>query len=326
MTVLFRGAPVKPTSRDSVKPAHKYPPLSPQQIRELSTLISAGIATVQAWEKSSASLHPASPVILALLQKGTSLARAMGHYGLLTAAHGIFLATPDNACHLPAALQRLATESEHRAQRLQKMKSRWGVLYLLLLVGWLAGSITAGLAEPGRITGILFLNTLTCIGSYYFLWLIAKLASQNGWWWLGLAWKFGWQRRKVFQWSFTIHWLDLLGWQLAAGVDAATALQAMQGLISTPSYRSATAAAMTAVRDGKSLSTALATSGLLPNQTLAQVLVSAEASGKIGESLAHQTNLAEPNLKLYMDSVMFWLSKALYALVAAVAFAMVFLN
>ncbi len=27
--------------------------------------------------------------------------------------------------------------------------------------------------------------------------------------------------------SIAIHWLDLLGWQLAAGVDAATALQAM---------------------------------------------------------------------------------------------------
>tara|TARA_B100001105_G_scaffold255474_1_gene255197 strand:- start:244 stop:426 length:183 start_codon:yes stop_codon:yes gene_type:complete len=60
------------------------------------------------------------------------------------------------------------------------------------------------------------------------------------------------------------------------------------------------------VQDGQSLSTALAASGLLPNQALAQVLVSAEASGKIGESLAHQTNLAELNLKLSMDSVMFW--------------------
>ncbi|HAT26964.1 MAG TPA: hypothetical protein DCS89_08125 [Gammaproteobacteria bacterium] len=60
------------------------------------------------------------------------------------------------------------------------------------------------------------------------------------------------------------------------------------------------------MQDGQSLSTALAASGLLPNQALAQVLVSAEASGKIGESLAHQTNLAELNLKLSMDSVMFW--------------------
>ena len=309
-----------------MKPAHKYPPLSPQQIRELSTLISAGIATVQAWEKSSISLHPASPVILALLQKGTNLVRTMGHYGLLTAAQRIFLAASDNAGQLPAALQRLATESERRAQRLQEMKSKWGVLYLLLLVGWLAGSITAGLAAPDRIAANLFLNTLSCLMSYYFLWLIGRLTLQNAWWWLGLAWKFGWRHSKAFQWSFTIHWLDLLGWQLAAGVDAATALQAMQGLISAPSYRSATANAITAVQDGQSLSTALAASGLLPNQTLAQVLLSAEASGKIAESLAQQTDLAEPNLKLYMDSVMFWLSKTLYALVAAVAFAMVFLN
>ena len=47
---------------------------------------------------------------------------------------------------------------------------------------------------------------------------------------------------------------------------------------------------------------------------------------RFGESLAHQSVLAEPNLKLYIDSVMFWLSKVLYALVAAVALAMVFLN
>ena len=190
----------------------------------------------------------------------------------------------------------------------------------------MAGSITAGLAEPDRLLVILFLNTGECLIACYLIQLVAKLTVHNAWWWLGLAWKFGWRRRKAFQWSFTIHWLDLLGWQLAAGVDAATALRAMQGLISAPAYRSASANAIIAVQNGQSLSRALTNSGLLPNPALVQVLASAEASGKIGESLAHQTKLAEPNLKLYLDSVMFWLSKVLYALVAAVAFSMVFLH
>jgi hypothetical protein len=48
------------------------------------------------------------------------------------------------------------------------------------------------------------------------------------------------------------------------------------------------------------------------------------ANGKTGENLAHQTNLVEPILKPYMDNGMFCLPKVLYALVAAVAFAMAF--
>lgn len=286
-------------------------------------MVSAGIATAAAWEKSSAALHTSGSPILALLQKGLSLSQAMGRYGLLTPSQQIFLSASDNAGCLPAALLRLASESEQRSQRQQEMKSKWGVLYLLLAVGWLAGSISAGAAEPERLVSTLLLNSGKCLLTYYLIQLVSTLSLQSAWWWLGLAWRLGW-RRKAFQWSFTINWLGLLGWQLAAGVDAATALKSMQGLISTPAYRGATTQAVVAVQNGQSLSTALASSGLLPNAALEQILVSAEASGKIAESLEHQARLAEPNLKLYLDSVMFWLSKVLYALVGAVAFSMLY--
>jgi type II secretory pathway component PulF len=286
-------------------------------------MASAGIATAAAWEKSSAGLHGAGPPILALLQKGLSLSQAMGRYGLLTPAQQVFLSAADDAGCLPAALLRLASESEQSSQRQQEMKSKWGVLYLLLAIGWLAGSISAGAAEPARLVSILLLNSGKCLLTYYLIQLVSNLSLQSAWWWLGMAWKFHW-RRQAYQWSFTMHWLDLLGWQLAAGVDAATALKSMQGLISTPAYKHATAQAAIAVQNGQSLSTALASNGLLTNTALEQILVSAEASGKIGESLEHQAQLAAPNLKLYVDSVMFWLSKVLYALVGAVAFSMLY--
>ena len=94
-----------------MKPVLKYSPLNIQQTRELATLISAGIATAKAWEKSSASQHPAGQSILKALRKGTSLAAAFKRFGLVNNPQQIFLAAADDAGYLPSALIRLATEA-----------------------------------------------------------------------------------------------------------------------------------------------------------------------------------------------------------------------
>ena len=287
-------------------------------------MITTGIPMAQAWEKSSASDHRAGQLILAALRKGSALAQALGRFGMVTPAQQIFLMAADDAGRLDSALLRLAADNGRRAARRRQLKSKWVLLYCLLIVGWVTGSITAGLDAPERLSSILFINSSKCLIVYFLIQAIAKASLRDGWWWLGLAWQFGGRDRKTFQWSFTTHWLDLLGWQLAAGTDAATALRAMQGLIAAPAYRTATASAVIAVKKGESLSKALTDSGLLPNAELKSVLVAAEASGKIPQSLAQQTALAEEYLNLQVDKIMLWLPKVLYALIAGVALSMVF--
>jgi len=78
------------------------------------------------------------------------------------------------------------------------------------------------------------------------------------------------------------------------------------------------------VQDGQSLSLTLTESGLLPAGEIASVLVAAETSGNLGDSLAHQASLAETDLNLYIDHLMFWIPKLLYALCAIVALSIAF--
>ena len=160
--------------------------------------------------------------------------------------------------------------------------------------------------------------------AYFVIRAIANLCFKDSWWWLQQFWNFGGLNTKVYRLSFVTQWLDLLARQLSAGVDASSALKAMQGLIRNAAYRKATSKALKLVQEGQSLSLALTESGLVPEGEIAGVLVAAEASGNLGDSLAHQASLAQTGLNSYIDQLMFWIPKLLYALCAVVALSMTF--
>ncbi|NKB32674.1 MAG: hypothetical protein GKR91_06215 [Pseudomonadales bacterium] len=307
-----------------MKPILKSLPLTMQQTRELTTLVSAGLSIAEAWQKSSAIQHPAGKSVLKALQQGSSLAASFRRFGLVTAPQQIFLAAADDAGALSDALLRLATEGEQRVARRKQLASKLGVTYFLLFIGWSVGMVLAVAESSDELGSVFFINVGKCLLAYFFIQLIAKLCFKDSWWWLQQAWKFGRRKSKGYQLSFVTHWLDLLGWQLAAGIDAANSLKAMQGLISGAGYRKATANAIKLVQNGQPLSVALADSELLPNAEIASVLTAAEAAGKIGESLKHQSTLAQHNLDLYIDQLMFWLPKLLYVLAAVVALSMTY--
>ena len=95
-------------------------------------------------------------------------------------------------------------------------------------------------------------------------------------------------------------------------------------MIRSAAYRKAITKAIKLVQDGQSLSLALTESGLVPEGEISSVLVAAEASGNLGDSLTHQASLAQTDLNLYIDQLMFWIPKILYALCAVVALSMAF--
>jgi len=285
-------------------------------------MVSAGISIADAWEKSSACQHRVGQSVLKALRQGTSLAVTFKHFGLVTAPQQIFLAAAEDAGTLPAALLRLATEGEQRVARRKQLGSKLGVTYFLLFIGWSVGMILAVAESSADLGRVFFINIGKCLIAYFIIQIIAKLCFKDSWWWLQQAWKFGGRKTKAYNLSFVTHWLDLLGLQIAAGVDAASSVRAMRGLIPGAAYRSATAKAIGMVQNGQTLSVALADTGLLPNSEIKSVLVAAEASGTIGGSLEHQSKLAHHNLNLYIDQLMFWLPKGLYVLAAGFALSM----
>lgn len=302
--------------------ASQEPP-NPFEYRELATLLSAGIPAADGWSKSSLMNHPAGKAIHRQLSKGSSFADALTYFNLISPSERIALSASENAGKLSSALDRMALDSENREQRRRQMQSKWGLVYLLLIIGWLAGSISASVASPEQTFNIIFTNTLKTLPSIVLIAFLNKLCLKEGWWWLSIAWRFGLQRRKAFRLAFSSAWLELLARQLAAGVDAATALSATRELITAPAYRAALTRAIGAANSGQSLGASLSNSGLLVDPALQQILVSAEASGDLGSSLDHHAKIAEQNLSLLIDRISLWLPKIIYALSGAMALSMV---
>lgn len=145
----------------------------------------------------------------------------------------------------------------------------------------------------------------------------------GGWWWLDKAWRFGMQQHKAYQWALIAHWYALLGTQVAAGVDLVSALRQMADLLNQASYRKAIKAASKDLENGHPLSQSLADYSLLPNPEFRSILISAEASGRLAETLQQQRRIADQQLEHFQDTVMMWVPKGLYAMCGAVALTMV---
>lgn len=298
--------------------------LTPQQLRELATLVSTGVPIASAWEKSSAFNHPSGTSVHRLLNQGSSLSQSLSRTKLLTSTQRIVLAAADDSGKQPEALLRLAADAERRAERHNRLRSKWGVIYMLLLVGWSVGmivSLTSGTDNP---VASFFSHTIKSLFACLVIRFAGSLVTRDSWWWLALAWKLHAQSLKPFRLSIIVNWFDLLGWQLSAGLDAESALRNMANLIPAKPYRNSVNSAASAVRNGQSLANALNKNDLIPNNEMLGVLTVGEASGKLGESLALQTTLSEQFLQLYLDVVETWLPRVLYAFVAGLALSMVY--
>lgn len=301
----------------------KYPPLDSQQLRELATLVSAGVSMAQAWEKSSAKNHLAGNSILSLLTRGKTLSAALFQFSLVSPSQKIVIHAAENSGELPATLIQLADDSESRAAYKKQLGSKLRSSYLLLLIGWATGLIANGAADPGSLGGLFFVNTAKCLFGYWVIRQVIKIGLQDAWWWFRLIWKYGQLRNESYQYAFTVHWLGLLGTQLRAGVDVSTALAAMKGLIRVSSYSSAIANAVSETQNGQTLSLALSQNSLLATPELGQVIATAEASGRIGDEIKHQTQLAQQQLEINIAHYMFWIPKLAYVFCAVLASSMI---
>ena len=314
------------------KSRFNYRPLKAQQLRELATLITSGIPLADAWAKAATMAHPAGPVILQQLQKGSSLPAAMKFLELISAPQQVTLSAANNAGTLSQALQQLAADYENREAHQRKLKSKFYLLCLLLFVGWSA-SLALVAAQGQGLLAAFVSNTLWCLICYAIIhktvsvvlkdgwwWLVV---AGGGWWWLDKAWRFGMQQHKAYQWALIAHWYALLGTQVAAGVDLVSALRQMADLLNQASYRKAIKAASKDLENGHPLSQSLADYSLLPNPEFRSILISAEASGRLAETLQQQRRIADQQLEHFQDTVMMWVPKGLYAMCGAVALTMV---
>jgi hypothetical protein len=168
------------------KSRFNYRPLKAQQLRELATLITSGIPLADAWAKAATMAHPAGPVILQQLQKGSSLPAAMKFLELISAPQQVTLSAANNAGTLSQALQQLAADYENREAHQLKLKSKFYLLCLLLFVGWSA-SLALVAAQGQGLLAAFVSNTLWCLICYAIIHKTVSVVLKDGWWWLVVA-------------------------------------------------------------------------------------------------------------------------------------------
>lgn len=168
------------------KSRFNYRPLKAQQLRELATLITSGIPLADAWAKAATMAHPAGPIILQQLQKGSSLPAAMKFLELISAPQQVTLSAANNAGTLSQALQQLAADYKNREAHQRKLKSKFYLLCLLLFVGWSA-SLALVAAQGQGLLAAFVSNTLWCLICYAIIHKTVSVVLKDGWWWLVVA-------------------------------------------------------------------------------------------------------------------------------------------
>lgn len=296
----------------------KYPAL----LRDLAVTLSAGIPAAEAFDKAGGIQIEGGSRALAALRRGRPLHRVLGDAGIAGPAERLRLATAEQAGLLPEVLTGLADDIEQRRRRRARLRGRMLLPLAVLFIGLFAVTALATFRPEVADGTLLSANLLKATGVVLIIGVVLRLEDRDLWWWCERAWRYGLQRQPLARRAFEAGWLRLLLWQLEAGIDVVSALIAMKGLIRAPRYERALASAVRQVRNGDSLSAALADTGLLDRGDALSILATGERSGRLTEIGLHHTALAVTALDQWLAHLDAWLPRFVYLLAAVVALSM----
>lgn len=299
-----------------------------QWFRELATMLEAGIPAADAFQKSSLIHHWAGPQALKSLRDGQSLTMALNKNFFPRQSDRVMLQAAEAGGFMPDALKRLAQQAEARDQRVRQIRTRWLLLVAILLIAWFAGAVVAWFSVEATpevsFPKTIFLNTIVCASVVMVYRWVNQLMCKDGWWWLNAMCRLGWLHKTVAQQIMAAHWLDLLGQQLAAGLDAASSLRNMMRLLPHPPVQVAVRRASELVAQGHALSDVLRETKLITAAEITGALVAGEASGRLAPALLHVAQLADAQLQIRLDELQSWIPRALYVLVVLFALTVIF--
>jgi general secretion pathway protein F len=312
--------------------------------RQFAVLLEAGLTVEDALsllidQAEDAAVHEALVAVRAEVRAGQSLGRALaGRPRAFDALYRAIVEAGEHAGALPRVMDRLAGWLEGRDALRQKWLAAmaYPVIVSVVAVLMLAGLLTyvtpqvLEVFRHGRMT--LPWPTRVLVGLSDFLrlawpWLLGGLAAAA---WGGRrllrrpALRHRWHARllrlpvlgRLLRTSDTARFADTLAILAGAGVPLLTALQAAAGVLGNDALREEARQAALRVREGMSLSRALAQAGFSP--VLTRLIASGEASGRLaemldkaarqqgeelGRRLARLTTLLEPALILLMGGL-----------------------
>lgn len=298
-------------------------PRLPQWLRELATLLESGIPAADAFHKSSLMQLPAGRRMAQMLNDGQSISAAFGRGLFLHAADRVLLKAAEAGGFVPTVFKQLATRAEQRAARVRKMRVRWHLLTAILVIGWVAGFLLACFSTTQSVLSALIGNTLICALVFWLMRCINGLMCKDSWWWLNTLARFGRFHAQTAQNLMAAHWLRLLSQQISAGLDAATAMDNMVGLLSYAPVQASVRAASEMVAEGNTLRDALMSAHLLSAAKITGQLLAGEYSGSLEASLTRVADDAEAQLQSLLQELQDWIPRLLYVIVVFFAISVI---
>ena len=286
-----------------------------EQLRQLATLIDAGIPALDAWERLQREAGGNRRSARKHRNQGTPLHDLMLRQGILSPAQAERLALAANAGQLSVCLRELAAEAEERLFSWRRLRSRLWLPYGILGMGLVAGLLTSWI-NPETGLGVFIMRAATGIAPVALLVVITRrIMGKDALWWSNLYWRApSFLRLPALKDAFEYSWYRLLQAQLTAGRDAATALEALKPLFRSQDFRSRLTEAADSVCDGESLTAALTRAGLATSASLRLALKNGEASGQLTRMLDSTLEETGRRLRSNRETVEQWWPRLLYAL------------
>lgn len=299
-------------------------PRLPQWLRELATLLDSGIPAADAFRKSSLMAHPMGRRMAQMLSDGKTLTAAFNRGLFLHAADRVMLHAAEAGGFVPTVLKQLALRAEQRERRQKQMQVRWLLLIAILTIAWLSGLLVAYFSPEQSFVAALFGNTLVCAFMLGMLRCVSGLMAKDSWWWLNTMCRFGRLHHTTGQHLMAAHWLRLVSQQIGAGLDAATALENMVGLLSHALVQISVRQAANLVAEGHSLVDAFMAAHLVSAPSITGPLVAGEHSGQLVDALTRAADMSEAALQDMLAELQAWIPRVLYVFVAIFAISVIF--
>jgi type II secretory pathway component PulF len=293
-------------------------------LRELATLLDAGVAPAEALGKTSVMELPAGKTAQRQLRQGHSLSVVFGRSLMPHAADRTMLMAAEAGGFVPSQLKKLAQLAEARAKRVAQLQVRWRLFMLVLAIAWLAGTVVAYFSPEVHLFGGVLVNTFMCTVILMVCRWINFLMFQDSWWWLDTMVRLGQLHNPLGQQLMLAHWLQLLSLQLSAGLDAAMSLRNMVGLVPFSAFKASVRRTEALVVSGRSITYALMEANLVSGSAVVAPLHAGEQSGRLVEAMQQAATLAEQSLRERTDSLVFWAPKVMYVFVALFAMRIIF--
>lgn len=289
----------------------------PRRWIQLSSMLDAGLSVESAFKtltKVPNKDHDVLKKIIYRVSKGSTLTAALLANNIIDKFDAALLDSAETAGRLPQGLKHIS-ELKISQQRTKKTLSGLTLLpKVMLIIGAIAG-IFVRTAQQGQSinqavldTGIIVIISFIIIrAAIELLTIDARIPLSIGW---GINLLHSKSRR--FQQHFEQRFYHSLTWQLASGVDAATAIKRNALLLSSKRYQKTVIQASLSAAKGLSLPVVLEQFGLAPSKRMQQTLSFADSSGTIEKAIGHELKLIDQDIQHFNKALIAWWPRAVY--------------